>query len=172
MNSHKLVLIGDGGVGKTTLINKGLTDEFERKYIATQGFEVNSIIFPFDNGQVTFEVRDIAGQEKYGDQKNNCEGAECAIVMFDVTNKMSYRNVGPWIKILRNYVPDIPIILCGSKCDIQDRKIKEEEAVTLANDLNLLSYFDVSAKTGHQIADPFLYFIEHFHGQPDMEWVG
>ena len=62
----KLVMVGDGGVGKTTFVKRHLTGEFEKKYIATQGVEVNSIVFYTNHGPIKFNIWDTAGQEKLG----------------------------------------------------------------------------------------------------------
>ncbi len=60
----KLVLIGDGGVGKTTFVKRHLTGEFEKKYIATLGVEVHPMVFHTSRGKIKFMVWDTAGQEK------------------------------------------------------------------------------------------------------------
>jgi GTP-binding nuclear protein Ran len=64
--SFKLVLIGDGGVGKTTFVKRHKTGEFEKKYIATIGVEVHPMQFFTSLGKILFEVWDTAGQEKLG----------------------------------------------------------------------------------------------------------
>ena len=61
-----MVLVGDGGVGKTTFVKRHLTGEFERKYIATLGVEVHPMTFYTNHGNVKFNVWDTAGQEKLG----------------------------------------------------------------------------------------------------------
>jgi hypothetical protein len=61
----KLVLIGDGGVGKTTFVKRHKTGEFEKKYVPTLGAEVNPIDFTTKRGKILFNVWDTAGQEKY-----------------------------------------------------------------------------------------------------------
>jgi GTP-binding nuclear protein Ran len=61
----KLVLVGDGGVGKTTFVKRHLTGEFEKKYVATVGAEVRSLPFTTNLGRIIFNVWDTAGQEKY-----------------------------------------------------------------------------------------------------------
>jgi len=60
----KVVLVGDGGVGKTTFVKRHLTGEFEKKYIATLGVEVHPMEFFTTRGNVKFMVWDTAGQEK------------------------------------------------------------------------------------------------------------
>lgn len=62
----KLVLVGDGGVGKTTFVKRHLTGEFEKKYIATLGVEVHPMVFHTNHGAIKFNVWDTAGQEKLG----------------------------------------------------------------------------------------------------------
>jgi len=60
----KLVIVGDGGVGKTTFVKRHLTGEFERRYIATVGVEVRPMLFHTNHGPIKFNVWDTAGQEK------------------------------------------------------------------------------------------------------------
>ncbi len=60
----KLVLVGDGGVGKTTFVKRHLTGEFEKKYVATLGVEVHPLQFHTNFGELYFNVWDTAGQEK------------------------------------------------------------------------------------------------------------
>ena len=64
--TFKLVLVGDGGVGKTTFVKRHLTGEFEKKYVATLGVEVHPLEFSTNLGQIIFNVWDTAGQEKFG----------------------------------------------------------------------------------------------------------
>jgi len=62
----KLILVGDGGVGKTTFVKRHLTGEFEKKYVATLGVEVHPLGFHTNRGPIKFNVWDTAGQEKFG----------------------------------------------------------------------------------------------------------
>jgi GTP-binding nuclear protein Ran len=67
----KLVLVGDGGVGKTTFVKRHLTGEFEKKYNATVGVEVHPLQFQTNRGLIIYNVWDTAGQEKFGGKKKN-----------------------------------------------------------------------------------------------------
>ena len=95
--TFKLVLVGDGGVGKTTFVKRHLTGEFEKKYVATLGVEVHPLEFHTNRGQLVFNVWDTAGQEKFGGLRDGyyIQG-QCAIIMFDVTSRITYKNVPNW----------------------------------------------------------------------------
>jgi GTP-binding nuclear protein Ran len=121
-------MVGDGGVGKTTFVKRHLTGEFEKKYIATQGVDVNTITFYTNHGPIKFNIWDTAGQEKLGGLREGYYiGGHCAIVMFDVCSRITYRNVPKWHKDLTRICEDIPIVLIGNKVDVKDRKVKARQ---------------------------------------------
>nr|QBK92446.1 MAG: Ras family GTPase [Pithovirus LCPAC401] len=160
--THKIVFVGDGGVGKTTFITRHMTGKFEKRYIPTQGKELRSILFSTNKGKIGFDILDIAGQEKFGLSTDYFVGAECAVVMFDVTSLVSYKNAKVWVDLLRKSVPEIPIVLCGNKVDIKNRKVKN---ITIYWDLELLGYYDISALSNYNFEKPFLAFVRHFYGE-------
>lgn len=154
--TFKLVLVGDGGVGKTTFVKRHLTGEFEKKYIATIGVEVHPLKFNTNAGEVCFNVWDTAGQEKFGGLRDGYYiKGNCAIIMFDVTSRVTYKNVPSWHKDLVRVCEGIPIVLCGNKVDIKDRKVKPKQ-ITFHRKKNL-QYYEISAKSNYQFERPFLY---------------
>merc|ERR1712113_1231752 len=115
------VLVGDGGVGKTTLVKRHETGEFKTRYIPTLGVEVSRLKFETDCGPILMNVWDTAGQEKFGGLRDGYYvHADCAIIMFDVTSRSTYQSVPKWHDDLRRVCGKIPTVLVGNKVDVAD----------------------------------------------------
>lgn len=164
----KLVLVGDGGVGKTTFVKRHKTGEFEKKYIATIGVEVHPMEFTTNRGKVKFNVWDTAGQEKLGGLRDGYYiDAHCAIIMFDVTSRITYKNVPIWYKdIVRICGENIPIVLVGNKVDDKNRKVKAKQILFARK--HGIQYFDISAKSNYQFEKPFIYLLKKLTGDPNL----
>jgi GTP-binding nuclear protein Ran len=158
VSEFKLVLVGDGGVGKTTFVKRHLTGEFEKKYIATLGVEVHPMPFFTSKGKILFNVWDTAGQEKLGGLRDGYYiGGHCGIIMFDVCSRITYQNVPKWYKDLVRVCENIPISLVGNKVDVKDRKVKAKQ-ITFHRKKNL-QYYDISAKSNYQFEKPFVWLL-------------
>lgn len=98
--------------------------------LATLGVEVHPLVFYTNRGPIRFNVWDTAGQEKFGGLRDGyyIQG-QCAIIMFDVTARVTYKNVPNWFRDLERVCENIPIVLCGNKVDIKDRKVKAKSIV-------------------------------------------
>jgi GTP-binding nuclear protein Ran len=178
----KLILVGDGGVGKTTFVKRHLTGEFEKKYVATLGVEVHPLDFHVgkDNpnggvgtqslGRIRFNVWDTAGQEKFGGRRDGyyIQG-QCAIIMFDVTSRITYKNVPNWHRDLTRVCEGIPIVLTGNKIEIKDRKVKAKQ-ITYHRKKNL-QYFDISAKSNYNFEKPFLWIARKLCGEEKLKFI-
>lgn len=79
---------------------------------------------------------------------------QCAIIMFDVTSRTTYKNVPNWYRDLVRVCENIPIVLVGNKVDVKDRKVKAK-AITFHRKKNL-QYYDISAKSNYNFEKPFL----------------
>ncbi|PAV23997.1 GTP-binding nuclear RAN [Pyrrhoderma noxium] len=168
--TFKLVLVGDGGTGKTTFVKRHQTGEFEKKYIATLGVEVHPLKFSTNFGDICFNVWDTAGQEKFGGLRDGyyIQG-QCGIIMFDVTSRITYKNVPNWHRDLVRVCENIPIVLCGNKVDVKERKVKTA-AVTFHRKKNL-QYFEISAKSNYNFEKPFLWLARKLVGNQTLEFV-
>ncbi|CCG82703.1 Ran GTPase Spi1 [Taphrina deformans PYCC 5710] len=168
--TFKLVLVGDGGTGKTTFVKRHLTGEFEKKYIATLGVEVHPIRFHTNYGEICFNTWDTAGQEKFGGLRDGyyIQG-QCGIIMFDVTSRITYKNVPNWHRDLVRVCENIPIVLCGNKVDVKERKVKAK-TITFHRKKNL-QYYDISAKSNYNFEKPFLWLARKLVGNSGLEFV-
>ena len=111
-----------------------------------------------------------AGQEKFGGLRDGyyIQG-QCAIIMFDVTSRVTYKNVPNWHRDLVRVCENIPIVLCGNKVDIKDRKVKAK-AIVFHRKKNL-QYYDISAKSNYNFEKPFLWLARKLVGDANLEFV-
>lgn len=167
----KVVLVGDGGVGKTTMATRHASGSFTQKYVPTVGVDIRRLSFETNCGTVVFNLWDTAGQEKFGGLRDGYYmGADAAVVLFDVTSRVTYSNVPKWCADIRNTCGDIPLVLIGNKVDSNDRELK----VTQLNwhRSRGIQYYDMSAKTGFNIEKPFLYLARRLCNNQALQFVG
>lgn len=128
---------------------------FSEKKKATLGVDVHPLHFQTNHGPIIFNVWDTAGQEKFGGLRDGyyIQG-KCAIIMFDVTARVTYKNVPNWHRDLIRVCEQIPMVLCGNKVDMKDRKVKPKQ-ITFHRKKNI-QYFDISAKSNYNFEKPFL----------------
>lgn len=168
--NYKIVLVGSGGVGKSAYVKRLRTGEFEKRYIATQGVDVSPLTFQTNYGPVIFKIWDCAGQEKFGGLRDGYyQGAQGAIVMFDLTSRVTLSNVPNWMLSVGKVASDIPVIICGSKADIPDRKVTH-------NDIRELlpadaKYYDISARCNYNFEKPFLDLARQLTGHEDLVFI-
>ncbi|XP_048773519.1 GTP-binding nuclear protein Ran-like [Ostrea edulis] len=166
--TFKLILLGDGGIGKTAFVKKHVIGEFKRNYVPTIGAEVHPLKFYTTRGEIIFDVWDTAGLDKFaGIRAAYSNQAHCAIIMFDVTAKMTYIHVLNWYKDLADDCKNIPIVLCGNKVDSRDRKVKD----IAFHRNNNLKYYDISAKNNHNFEKPFLWLARKLVGDGNLEFI-
>eukprot|EP01062_Namystynia_karyoxenos_P010930 TRINITY_DN1390_c0_g1_i5.p1 TRINITY_DN1390_c0_g1~~TRINITY_DN1390_c0_g1_i5.p1 ORF type:complete len:250 (+),score=133.68 TRINITY_DN1390_c0_g1_i5:87-752(+) len=168
--TFKLVLVGDGGTGKTTFVKRHLSGEFEKKYIPTVGVEVHPLKFHTTHGLICFNVWDTAGQEKYGGLRDGyyIQG-NCGIIMFDVTSRQTYKNVPNWHRDVVRVCENIPIVLVGNKVDVMERAVKARQ-ITFHRKKNL-QYYDVSAKSNYNFEKPFLWLAKKLANDNNLQFV-
>merc|ERR1712166_1268621 len=88
--------------------------------------------------------------------------ANCAIIMFDVSSRVTYASVPNWYRELRRVAGAMPIVLCGNKVDIEERKVKADKI--RFHRKHDLPYFEISAKSNYQVEEPFLCLARKLSG--------
>jgi small GTP-binding protein len=154
----KLVLAGDGAVGKTTLVQKFVEEKFTEDYLATIGANIMKKEYKLRGEDVgcMFSIWDLAGQDLFKRaRKNYFSNASAGIIVFDVTRKGTFEHVKNWMLEFQGIGKPIPIVLVGNKIDLVDeREVTAEEAEAGAKELNI-SYIETSAKAGENVEEVF-----------------
>ncbi len=153
----KMVLLGDGGVGKTSLINRFVLNKFDEKYIATIGTRVSKKTVSVDDYEITLMIWDVLGQKGYERvQWASFRGAEGAFMVVDLTRRSTLDSLERyWIPELFKIAPGIPIVFLGNKMDLDNWEVGEDDLRNLANRYGSV-YFLTSAKTGENVEEAFL----------------
>ncbi|TXT66770.1 MAG: Small GTP-binding domain protein [Promethearchaeota archaeon] len=156
--AFKLILGGDGGVGKTSMVHRFVENSFQQDYKATIGTSIMKKECNFEGleSSVRFVIWDLAGQTQFRRiRKSYLANAEAGILVFDVTRHKTYENIQNWYEEIKEVTPKISLLLVGNKIDLEDqREVNREEGEALAEEIEV-SYVETSAKTGENIDDAF-----------------
>uniref|UniRef100_A0AAR5Q011 small monomeric GTPase n=1 Tax=Dendroctonus ponderosae TaxID=77166 RepID=A0AAR5Q011_DENPD len=151
---HKTILLGDSGVGKTSLLVKFDTGKFESsKFSATVGIGFTTKVVQVDDSKVKLQIWDTAGQERFRCVTHAYyRDAHALLLLYDVTNKKSFDNIRAWLGEIKDYAhDDVVIMLLGNKADCgSDRAIKREEGERLAREYRV-TFMETSAKSGQNV---------------------
>ncbi len=153
--AFKTIIIGDPGVGKTSMVLQFTDKAFRRSYIPTIGANITEKNIYLQNASFQMILWDLAGQSKFQKIRSlYYNGAQCVIIVFDLTNTESFENVKNWysdVKSSFNNFNELEVVMCGNKCDLEEEiKISQEEALSLATELNI-GYLETSARIGKNI---------------------
>ncbi|KAI8982020.1 ras family-domain-containing protein [Mycotypha africana] len=144
----KLVLIGDSGVGKSNLLSRFTSNEFNLESKSTIGVEFATKNLEIDNHTVKAQIWDTSGQERYRAITGAYyRGAVGALLVYDITRQSSFQNVQHWLKELRDHAdPNIVIMLVGNKLDLSEtsRQVSTEDGGSLAEQEGFL-FIETSA---------------------------
>ena len=149
---YKIILVGDSGVGKTSILKKFINNEFNEDIKCTINIDFFSKSIKIDKNLYTnLKIYDTAGQEKYRALiKQYYQGTDGIILVFDLTNENSFNKLKSWINEVSDNTEKAQIILVGNKADLIERKIDEETAENFAKQRDI-KYIETSAKEGTNI---------------------
>mmetsp|Transcript_70933 Transcript_70933/g.140767 ORF Transcript_70933/g.140767 Transcript_70933/m.140767 type:complete len:234 (+) Transcript_70933:100-801(+) len=175
---YKVILLGDGAVGKTSLAMRFCEDHFAKQYKQTIGldFFVKRVVLPGDV-HVCLQIWDIGGQSIGGRMVSNyIHGSHAVILTYDITNYQSFQHLEDWFSLVKRTFNKEPLpymVLMANKQDLTHmRAVKVDKHNLFADENDLYNYF-VSARTGEQVVPSFYRIAAMLAGvtltRPEME---
>jgi small GTP-binding protein len=150
--AHKVVMLGDSSVGKTSIVLQLIEHVFRRLSSPTvgSGCFLKEVTTP--KGTVRLNVWDTAGEERYRSFTGlYSQGAVAACLVFDLTAQVTFDSLPSWVETFRETAePTHFIWVCGNKLDLDKREVSKQAAEAFCSQRGF-KYFDVSAKTGENI---------------------
>lgn len=153
----KVCIFGDGGVGKTSLVNRYLTGVFTGDTTMTIGVDFHIKKIETENKKVALQIWDFAGEDRFRFLlPSYVRGAAGGIFMYDITRYSSLKNIGDWMEVLKKGTKgaekQMPIIMVGGKLDLQHKRaVNEDDAFDIAKNNGIYGFIECSAKTGENI---------------------
>jgi len=154
----KIILAGDGGVGKTTLIHRFITNSFIDSTKLTIGAAFHTHEIEYDGHTVLIQIWDLGGQEQFkqmGLFGKYFKGASVSVVMFDLTRLSTIDSIPFWADLAKN-ASNCKLVLVGGKKDLaQGLSFKQEDFAELFETYNFIDYQETSSATGEGVPEVF-----------------
>ncbi len=157
----KFIVIGDARVGKTSYCLRLTHDQFVHEECNTIGVEFSTSVFNIGGNTIKCQFWDTAGCERFrAITRSYYRGVTAAIMVFDLSNIESFKSLEKWKKELLNNAEDnLHVLVVGTKTD-KNPKVKMEDILKFVESNNY-EYTEVSSKTGSNVEQSFLFFLEH-----------
>jgi Ras-related protein Rab-23 len=161
-----IIVIGDGAVGKTSLIKKYTKGSFEKDYIKTIGAQFSKYDEDIEGNNCKLFFWDIAGQREFDFMRPTFyKGSKAAIIVFSHTDEESFNKIPEWHDDIYTHVGDLPIVLFGNKIDLVDKDSNDEKIQDLVKERGFLGYYRTSAKTGSGVYEAFQAIIKNLYNK-------
>mmetsp|Transcript_24820 Transcript_24820/g.25448 ORF Transcript_24820/g.25448 Transcript_24820/m.25448 type:complete len:201 (-) Transcript_24820:297-899(-) len=167
----KVVLLGDTGVGKSSLVLRFVTNNFKPYSESTIGASFMSKMIMVDGKPIKFQIWDTAGQEKYHSlAPMYYRGAAAAIIVYDITRANTFKTLKNWVEELKAQGPqEIAIAVAGNKADLEDqREIESVTASAYAQEIGAM-YLETSAKDDLNVHDIFVQLSQRLPPPPEVD---
>jgi len=150
----KIVFLGEGAVGKTSLVGRFVYDSFEGDYLATIGTDIHLKMVQVDDVLVKLVIWDIAGQDNFAQlRKAYYMNASGAFYIFDTSRAETVERVDEWVQALYTVTGEIPLIICENKTDLESAiSQKTRDAISKRLDVKMIK---TSAKENTNVEEAF-----------------
>lgn len=158
----KVIILGDSGVGKTSLMNRYVNKKFSTQYKATIGADFVTKDVVVDDKLVTMQIWDTAGQERFQSLGVAFyRGADCCVLVYDVTAPTTFKSLDSWrdeflIQASPRDPENFPFIVIGNKIDQENRAVSSKRAQVWCQSKNNIPYFETSAKEAVNVESAFI----------------
>ena len=162
--TFKLLILGNSSVGKTAFILRFCENKFEVDSLTTLGLDTKNKFVKRGDKKIELRIWDTAGQERFRSiAKNLFKGADGILLMYDISNYKSFKDIKGWISSIQESVDisKVALIIVGNKCDLsaEEREVDENSKVTLENNFKL-KIIEASAKDNINVNDCFIALID------------
>jgi small GTP-binding protein len=162
----KVLIVGNGSVGKTSLVRRYCEGKFSESRVTTIGVDFQVKLVDLPAGQVKLSIWDLAGQERFAVMRPGFyKGGRAAGMVFDVTEPQTLADLPRWRDELLGVVPKVPIVVIGNKIDLA-RAVESHAGQAYADSIGA-PYLETSAATGDGVGDFFVNLAEFAHGTLD-----
>ncbi|XP_066153058.1 ras-related protein Rab-9A-like [Euwallacea fornicatus] len=166
----KVVILGDGGVGKSCLMNRFVSNQFDDHSFHTIGVEFLNKDLEIDRQTYTLQIWDTAGQERFKTLRTPFyRGSDICMLTYAIDDKTSFKNLEVWRKEFAYYADlketsQIPFIVVGNKSDIsmEQREVSQLEMETWCNENSITSCIETSAKNASNVQEAFKMAVQHW----------
>ena len=166
----KIPIIGDSGVGKSSLLLRYTDDAFDPEQAPTIGVDFRAKTISVDGHRAKLSIWDTAGQERFRTLTPSFyRGAHGIIIVYDVTDRPTFRHLDAWMDEVETFAtkPDMKMILVGNKTDKEDRQVSTEEGRRFARRHSML-FIEASAKTKEGVEIAFKELVEKILETPGL----
>ncbi|XP_015905800.1 ras-related protein rab7 [Parasteatoda tepidariorum] len=157
----KVIILGDSGVGKTSLMNMYVNKRFSNQYKATIGADFLTRELVVQDRLVTMQIWDTAGQERFQSLGVAFyRGADCCVLVYDVTSPNSFKSLDSWrdeflIQSGPRNPDDFPFVVIGNKIDLENRAISTKRGQGWCQSKNNIPFYETSAKESINVEQAF-----------------
>jgi len=162
----KICLLGDFGVGKTSLVQRFVEGRFDDKYLSTIGVKISRKVFTRSYGEMNLLVWDLAGSNGFETSSSTyMQGATGALVVCDLTRRDTLIACDNYARQVRTMNPGIQLVFVGNKADLeQERVVSVSDLLATLSAFGERTFFLTSAKTGEKVEEAFIYLVEKIEG--------
>jgi small GTP-binding protein len=157
MRTFKLVIAGNGGVGKSSLLHRYVSGRFNRSYSVTIGADFASREVDMGDETVRLVIWDLAGQRRFHVVRDGFyRGAKVVLLVFDITNQESWQDLYLWEAEVTHRVPRAQIVVVGNKTDLNHKRVVTYAAAHRWAKQRRYGYVETSCATGAGVDDLFV----------------